>query len=194
MLQKHLHTADCRTFSYLSLRAAIVGSLNKQFVGVCGLSVQRRYSQQHPILQHMTGPQGQPARLVSTPPPPSYRAVLLMLDSQMWACRVMMLPDVFYLVVDLVDALRASPQQNMREQQSVPHLPEAEKWVWSDEGQGDLSVGAEVSICGYNGEDFPRRFRCVASLSDLQGVGDAGELRRVVIVVQDGDLQLRRGA
>lgn len=73
------------------------------------------------------------------------------------------------------------------------HLSESEEWVRGGEGEGDLSVEAEISICGQDGENFSWVFVCVVTFTNFQGVWDTRELWGVVIVVQDSDVELSCG-
>lgn len=61
------------------------------------------------------------------------------------------------------------------------------------EGQGDLSVGAEVSVCGHDGENDCWTLLRVLALRDLKGVRDGWEVWGVVVVVQYGDVELSCG-
>ena len=72
-------------------------------------------------------------------------------------------------------------------------LSEPEEWVRCGQGQGDLSVGPQVSIGGQDPDHLPWGHVRVVAFRDEKSFRETRELWAVVIIVQDSDVELGGG-
>ncbi|TNN23254.1 hypothetical protein EYF80_066627 [Liparis tanakae] len=65
--------------------------------------------------------------------------------------------------------------------------------VRGQQGERDLPVGAQVGVRGHEGDHVTRLRLRELALEDPERLGDGGQLRRVVVEVQHGDVDPGRG-